>query len=145
MTTTPAPLRLIAEDGEDLAVISAALQDAVGKVGDIRFEATARRLTLGLNRFRWEAQGKAGERVRSGLQIGGVLQVRSLRLRREAKDAVLSLMGIGFEPGEAPGGTLVLTFAGGGELRAEVECVDAALADVSSPWPTPRRPAHDEG
>jgi len=143
---TIAPLRLIAEDGEDLAVISAALQDAVCKVGDVRFEAAARRLTIGLNRFRWETDGKAGERVRSGLQIGGVMQVRSLRLRREAKDAVLSLLGVGFEPGEAPGGTIVLTFAGagGGELRVEVECVDAALADVSAPWPTPRRPAHED-
>lgn len=141
----PAPLRLIAEDAEDLAVISAALQDAVGKVGDIRFEAAARRLTLGLNRFRWESKGKEGTRVRSGLQIASVLQVQSRRLRREAKDAVLSLMGIAFEPGEeAPGGTLVLTFAGDGELRVQVECVDATLADVSASWPTPRRPAHED-
>ena len=141
---SPSPLRLIAEDGEDLAVISAALQDAVCKIGDIRFEAAARRLTIGLNRFRWEVDGKAGERVRSGVQFAGVLQVRSRRLRREAKDAVISLLGVGFEPGEAPGGTVVLTFAGGGELRVEVECVDAALADVSAPWPTPRRPAHED-
>ncbi|MDB5471033.1 MAG: hypothetical protein JWR84_2593 [Caulobacter sp.] len=140
----PAPLRLIAEDGEDLAVLSAALQDAVGKIGDIRFEAAARRLTIGLNRFRWEAGGKQGERIRSGLQIGSVLQVQSRRLRREAREAVLSLLGVTFEPGDVPGGTIVLTFAGGGELRVEVECVDAALADVSAPWPTPRRPAHEE-
>ena len=142
--TEPAPLRLIAEDGEDLAVLSAALQDAVGKVGDIRFEAAARRLTVGLNRFRWESPGKKGERVRSGLQIGSVLQVRSRRLRREAREAVLSLLEVTFEPGDAPGGTIVLTYAGGGELRVEVECVDAALADVSAPWPTPRRPAHED-
>lgn len=141
----PAPLRLIAEDAEDLAVISAALQDAVGKIGDIRLEASGRQLTLGLNRFRWEVKGKEGMRVRSGLQIASVLQVRSRRLRREAKDAVVSLLGVTFEPGEAPGGTIVLTFAGGGELRAEVECVDATLADVSASWPTPRRPVHDEG
>ena len=113
---TAAPLRLIAEDGEDLAVISAALQDAVCKIGDIRFEAAARRLTLGLNRFRWEVDGKAGERVRSGLQLNGVMQAQSRRLRREDKQAVISLLGVGFEPGEAPGGTIVLTFAGGGEL-----------------------------
>ncbi len=144
MTTAPAPLRLIAEDGEDLAVISAALQDAVGKIGDIRFEAYARRLTIGLNRFRWESGGKDGERIRSGLQIGGVMQVQSRRLRREARDAVLSLLGVTFEPAEAPGGTIVLTFAGDGELRAEVECIDAILADVSAPWPTPRRPAHED-
>ena len=140
----PAPLRLIAEDGEDLAVISAALQDAVGKIGDIRFEAATRTLTIGLNRFRWESKGKEGMRVRSGLQIASVLQVQSRQLRRDARDAVLSLLGMTFEPGDEPGGTIVLTFAGGGELRVAVECVDAALADVSTPWPTPRRPAHED-
>jgi Protein of unknown function (DUF2948) len=48
-----------------------------------------------------------------------------------------------FEPGEAPGGVVTLTCAGGGDLRATVECVDAVLADVSQPWPTPRKPAHE--
>jgi hypothetical protein len=139
----PAPgLKLLAEDADDLAVISAALQDAVAKIGDISYEPAARRLTIGFNRFRWEGQG--GERIRSGLQLGGVMQVQSRRLRREARDAVLSLLGVTFEPGEAPGGVVVLTFAGGGELRAEVECLDAALADVSAAWPTPRTPAHED-
>lgn len=138
-------LRLLAEDADDLSVISAALQDAVAKVGDIRWEQAGRRLTIGFNRFRWEAGGRRGERVRSGLQLSGVLGVRSLRLRREAKDAVLELLSIGFEPGEAPGGAVIFTFAGGGELRAAVECVDATLADVSEPWSTPRRPAHEDG
>jgi hypothetical protein len=48
-----------------------------------------------------------------------------------------------FEPGEAPGGVLTLTCAGGGDLRATVECVDVLLADVSQPRPTPRKPAHE--
>ena len=52
-------LKLRAEDAEDLAVISSALQDAVGKIGDIAFDAGARRLTLGLNRFRWEDRAAA--------------------------------------------------------------------------------------
>ncbi|MBX3481316.1 MAG: DUF2948 family protein [Caulobacter sp.] len=140
------PLRLLAEDADDLAVIAAAVQDAVGKIGDIRFEASARRLTLGLNRLRWETSDKAGaERIRTGLQLTGVLAVRSRNLRREAKAAVVSLMDLSFEPGEAPGGVVVLTFSGGGELRVEVECIDVAMADVSAPWPTPRRPSHEEG
>ncbi len=137
------PLRLLAEDAEDLAVISAALQDSVGKIGDISFDARARRLTLALNRYRWEAGGKGGERVRAGLQVGGVLGVKSRRLRRDAKGAVIELLSITFEPGEAPGGAVVFTFAGGGDLRAEVECLDVVLADVSTAWPTPRTPKHD--
>jgi hypothetical protein len=141
----PVPLRLLADDTEDLKVLSAALQDAVCQIGDISYEATARRLTVSLNRFRWEAagEGRGGERVRAALQFGGVLAVQARRLKLEAKQAVLSLLAIVFEGGEPPAGTVVLTFAGGGALRLEVECLDAVLADLSTPWPTPRRPAHD--
>lgn len=137
-----APLRLLAEDAEDLAVISAALQDSVGKIGDIAFDARARRLTLALNRYRWEGDARSHERVRTGLQLAGVLGVKSRKLRREARGAVVELLAITFEPGEAPGGAMVFTFAGGGDLRAEVECIEAVLADVSTPWPTPRAPTH---
>jgi hypothetical protein len=53
-------------------------------------------------------------------------------------------LAVTFEPGEAPGGTITISCAGGGDLRAVVECVDAVLADVSEPWPTPRTPRHVE-
>jgi Protein of unknown function (DUF2948) len=137
-----APLRLLAEDADDLAVMSAALQDAVIKVGDIVFEAKGRRLTLGFNRFRWESA--AGGRVRSGLQLAGVLGLQARKIRRDAPDAVLELLAITFEPGEVPGGVVTLSFAGGGDLRARVECLEAVLADVSRSWPTRRTPAHGE-
>jgi hypothetical protein len=136
------PLRLLAEDADDLEVISAALQDAVAKIGDISWEAKGRRLTIAFNRFRWEAEGRRGERVRAGLQLGGVLEVKARKLRQGAKSAVRELLALTYEPGEAPGGTITFTFAGGGDLAAVVECVDAALADVSEPWPTPRKPGH---
>ena len=140
MADTPDPLRLLAEDADDLAVISAALQDAVARIGDIAYEKQARRVTVAFNRYRWE---RGGERVRAGLQLGSVLGVRARRLRRGAKDAVVELLALAFEPGEAPGGAIVLTFAGDGDLRVEVECVDAVLADLTAPWPTPRTPAHE--
>lgn len=136
-------LRLLAEDAEDLAVIAAAVQDAVGKIGDIQYEPSARRVTLALNRFRWEAGGRSGERVRAGLQFGGVLATQARKLRREVPEAVVELLTIEFQPGEAPGGTILLSFAGGGDLRLEVECIDAALADLSEPWPARRKPKHE--
>lgn len=136
-----AALRLLAEDEADLAVISAALQDAVAKVGDIAYEPRGRTLTLAVNRFRWEAGVR--QRVRSALQICGVLQVQARKIRRDRSDAVLELLSISFDAVEAPGGVLTLNFAAGGELRVVVECVDAVLADVSQPWPTPRAPTHD--
>jgi DNA-binding protein YbaB len=139
-----AQLRLLAEDAEDLEIIAAALQDAVGKIGDIHYDAAARQVTVGLNRFRWESDTDMAERVRTGLQFGGVLSVQARKLRRDAPDAVLELLTIEFEPGEAPGGVVQLSFAGGGDLRLEVECVDAALADVSAPWPAKGTPVHGD-
>ena len=139
------PLRLLAEDAEDLKVIAAALQDAVAKVGDIRFEKTPRRLTIAFNRYRWEAPRPARERVRAALQLGGVLSVKGRNLRRDAPRAVVELLTLEFEPGESPGGTVALTFAGGGDLRCVVECLDAVLADVSPPWPATRVPEHEAG
>jgi hypothetical protein len=138
-----AQLRLLAEDAEDLEIIAAALQDAVGKIGDIRYEAPARQVTLVLNRFCWESDDHASQRVRAGLQFGGVLSAQARKLRRDAPDAVIELLTIEFEPGEAPGGVILLSFAGGGDLRLEVECVDAALADVSEPWPVKHKPSHE--
>jgi hypothetical protein len=139
----PEPLRLLAEDEDDLAVISAAVQDAVALVGDIEWHARGRCVTIALNRFRWEAPGALlGERVRSGLQFGSVLAVKARNLRREPKDAVVELLAVSFEPGEPPGGVVRLAFAGDGDLALTVECVDAALADVSTPWPTASTPTH---
>lgn len=137
----PPPLRLLAEDPEDLLLMSAALQDAVGKIGDIAYDARARRVTLTVNRYRWES---TNSRVRSVLQVGSVTAVRSRRLRRGARDAVVELLALNFVAREPPGGVLTLGFAGGGDMEIEVECVDAILADISVSWPTIRRPAHSD-
>jgi hypothetical protein len=140
-SSTPAPLRLLAQDAADLAIISAAVQDAVVKVGDVCFEPALRRLTIALNRFRWEAGG--GARVRSGFQLGSVLTVQTRNIRRDAKDAVMALLAIKFEEADAPGGVVTLSFAGGGDVRVTVECIEGVLADVSPSWPTPRTPTHE--
>ena len=149
MAETAKPLRLLAHDADDLGVLSAALQDAVAKIGDIRWDAQARTLTLACNRFRWEAAPKGqkgakhGERVRSALQFGDVTGVQARNLRRDAKGAVVELLSIGFEPAEEPpAGVVILTFAGGGDMRVTVDCLDVALADVSDPWSTSRTPGH---
>jgi Protein of unknown function (DUF2948) len=136
-------LRLLALDADDLAVISAALQDAVTRIGDIRWEKGPRSLTITFNRLRWEADAGPRERVRAAIQLGCVLSVKARNLRPEPRDAVLQLLAITFEEGESPAGVVRFAFADGGDLVAEVECVDAALADLSVPWFTTHRPAHE--
>jgi hypothetical protein len=136
-------LRLLAEDADDLAVISAALQDAVARIGDIHWERPERRLTIALNRFRWEALEGSGERVRAAVQLGGVMAVRARNLRPDASDGVVQLLAVTFEAREAPGGVITFAFADGADLAAEVECVDAALADLSAPWSAAHKPEHE--
>ena len=145
-----APLKLIAQGEEDVTVLSAALQDAVAQIGDFTFEPRARRFTIVFNRYRWEASRErgAGERVRTALQAGSVLAAKSRNLRQGAPDAVVSLLAVSFEPDrerDAPGGQLIFTFSGDGELRLSVDCIDLALADVSEPWRARARPGHETG
>ena len=143
--TAPAPLRLIAREPDDVPPVSAALQDAVGQIGDFLYEPKARRFTLALNRFRWEGARKGrGERVRTAIQAGEVTAAKAHRLKQGAEDAVVSLLSVSFEPGDPPSGALVFTFSGGGVLRLEVECVDLVLADVSQPWRAAGRPEHPD-
>ena len=146
MARPAAPLRLLAQDAEDLHVISAALQDAVLKVGDLHWEGGARRFTVAFNRYRWEAGRRPRERVRSALKFGSVLDVKARHVRRDAPDGVLELLAVSFEPSateEDPGGTVFLRFAGDADLRLTVEALDVALADVSQPWPARGAPEHD--
>src|SRR5688572_23676895 len=144
------PLKLSALDAEDLAIISAHMQDATLLVGDISYLPRQKKLALVANRFDWEAAALGGDvkrrgfrRSRCGLQINRVFEVKFTNLRRDAPTAVLSLLAILFHPGqEAPGGVIELTFSGGGAIRAEVECIEAALEDLGLSWETPHKPVH---
>jgi hypothetical protein len=143
MTTAPI---LAAQDAEDLEVLSARLQDAVAKVGDLKYLPKKRRFVAVVNRFQWENGEKTNTRVRSGLHFDGVLSVKSKNIKMGAPGAVLSLLAIRFTPvgdgSENPGGKVELTFSGGGAMMLEVECLDAALADLAGPWAARGRPNH---
>lgn len=142
------PLRLIANDAEDLGVLSACFQDAVAKVGDFAFLPNERRFAFVANRFVWEAAGgrKIGPfaRVRAGAHFDDVLSVKHHHIRSDAKDAVVELLAIRFEPDTDGAGAIVLDFAGGGAIRLEVESVNAQMADISTPWRTRSKPSHDD-
>jgi len=136
-----APLRLLAEDDQDLAIISAALQDAILRPADIVWEKGARRLTIELSRFCWEC---GGTWVRAAMQFGDVLAVKSRGLPR-LPDTPLELLAIHFIEDEAPSGKVILMFAGGGDLRVDVECLDAVVADLSERWQARVTPTHLDG
>jgi hypothetical protein len=138
-------LRLRAEDTSDVEIVSAAVQDALLRAGDIFFDPRLRRVSIVLSRFRWEQAKDAGpyERIRAVLSIEGVLGLKSQRFRREAPDALASILSLKFDAdAEPPGGALRILLAGGGELALQVEALDVMLADLGPAWRTPRRPDH---
>ncbi len=141
-------LRLIALDAEDLAVVSAYVQDAVLKLQDIKWLAKERRFVMAMNRFAWEQSG-AGvrrglrhERRRSALHFARVDAVKSTGMDQNAPGSVLNLLAVRFEPEDEPSGCILLEFAGGAAIRLSVECVEAQLTDLGPAWSTPHAPRH---
>ena len=144
-------LKLIAFDADDLAVISAHLQDAVLKVADIAYLPVEKRFAAVGNRFDWaqalgdgKARSKNYARRRAALRFERVLGAKVQGLDLQSKDAVLSLLAIGFEPGEAPGGSIVLHFADGSAIRLDVECIEAELKDLGPAWRASSMPQHPD-
>ena len=141
------PLNLVARDAGDLAVISALVQDAVLTAGDMRYARSKRRFALLINRFRWEdGAARGAERVRSLLVIDDVTVVQGQGVNRKDPDLVLSVLAIGFAPGEDGTGVVTLTFAGDGALALGVEALELSLKDVTRPYSAPSRlvPKHPD-
>jgi hypothetical protein len=143
------PLNLAALDSDDLQVISALAQDAVFPITEMRWKPAQRRFGLLLNRFRWEDRARdrhGAERVQALLVVDNVLKVQSQGIDRDDPDVILSLLSVTFEPGEDGGGHVVLTLAGDGGIRLEVEALEVALRDVTRPYLAPSRrvPSHPE-
>lgn len=140
-------LKLVALDEQDLSVVSAHVQDAVAKVGDLAFRPAERRFVAALNRFVWEnRQGllrRNNERRRSALHFEAVRGVSSTGISRNRPEDVLSLLAVRFEPGaEPPAGTVELIFSGDATIRLDVDYIEAGLADLGAAWAAGSRPRH---
>ena len=139
-----AALKLRAEDPEDLAVISACLQDALVSVRDLAYVPEDRTFLFVANRFRWEsglrpAPGEAGhQRTLCGISFGEVTAVSYSGFRRSEDGRILSLLAVRPE-----GGAVHLEFSGDAKIRLEVAHILCHARDLGEPWPTPWRPRHD--
>ncbi len=141
-------LKLIALDGEDLAVLSAHLQDAVLKVEEMTYLPRQGRFAAVLNRFDWVAAEAAGKRRpkairrRAALRIERVTAARLSGIEIKAGSRVLSLLAIQFEAGVAPAGSITLVFAGDAAIRLDVECIECELRDLGPAWVARGTPDH---
>lgn len=146
------PLKLKAEDAEDLTVFAALVQDAVLPASEMKWERGRRRFSFLLNRFRWEdkvvaeRRDRGLERVQSLLVVEDVHKVSQQGLFARDADTVLSLLTLTFEAAEDGTGRLVLTFAGDGAIALDIEAVNLVLQDVTRPYiaPSGKAPRHPE-
>ncbi len=139
-------LKLVALDVEDLNIVSAHVQDAVMKVGDLEFLPSAKRFIMPMNRFVWEKKSglfrQHNERRRAVLHFDRVLGVKSSGIARNRPAEVVSLLAISFVPIDPPAGLVELIFSGGGTIVLDVECIEARLADTGGAWQATSRPLH---
>ena len=126
-------LKLMALDADDLAVISAHVQDARVRPSDILWREREKRLVIGMSRLDWE-QAILGEpkprRLTAALRFDRVLACKARNIDLAQPKAALDLVGIEFHPTEAPSGCALLIFADGGALRLDLECLECELTDL---------------
>jgi hypothetical protein len=128
-------LKLVALDADDLAVISAHVQDAKVQAADIIWRLGEKRLVVGMSRLDWEqtlSGQTAPRRLVAALRFDRVLSCKSRNIDMAASGVALELLGIEFHPGDAPSGCAVLLFNHGGALRLDVECLECQLTDLGA-------------
>jgi hypothetical protein len=136
-------LKLVALDAEDLAVVSAHLQDALLRVGDILYLPSERRFVVQTRRFDWETPDTPQRRL-TCLHFEQVTGVRVRGIEQGNKDVVLNLLAISFVERDAPSGTATLIFAEGGAIQVDVECIEMQMKDLGPVWAAESCPSHDE-
>lgn len=140
-----ANLKLVVLDADDLATVSAHLQDAVAKIGDMAYLPGEKRFAMLLNRFDWTTAGEPEPmRKRAGFHFERVLSAKMRGIDLAKHDDVLNLLAVEFQESEAPSGAVTLHFSGNGAIRLEVECLEAALSDLGPQWPAHQCPKHNE-
>jgi hypothetical protein len=142
-------LKLVALDHDDIGVISAHVQDALVRTGDVFWQAQEHRFVMALNRFDWmtaidakDLQSPDYRRCRTALRFERVLSCKCRGLDQFDKNARLNLLAVEFSPTDVPAGVVTLTFSGGGVIRLEVECLEAELVDLGEVYAANLCPDH---
>jgi len=141
-------LKLVALDKDDIEVVSAHVQDALVRVGEILWQPREHRFMMALNRFDWMSAVDAKidkadyRRCRTALRFERVNACKCRNLDQTNKDSLLNLLAVEFAENDAPAGVVSLIFSGGGVIRLDVECLEAELADLGEVSPATLCPDH---
>lgn len=130
-----APIRLKAYDADDLAVLSAVLQDAVVSVADLGYVSEDQRFVMVVNRFLWEVPDNY--RVLCGVRFEGIGRAQFRGIDLDRPDAVLEILAVKYDEG-----ALRIFFAGGGGIRLECASILCLIEDRATPRRACGRPCH---
>ena len=144
-----AALKLRAEDADDLAVLSACLQDALVPVRDLAYVPDHKIFVFVANRFRWESGSRPEpaerQRILCAVTFSAVAGVSYRGFRRSDEDRILALLAIRAEAESVGATAILLEFSGHAAIRLEVARIQCRAKDLGEPWPTPWHPRHDAG
>lgn len=121
-------LKLVAFDADDLAVVSAHLEEATLSRADMAYLPRAQRFVLVMRRR--DREQESAPNHMTGLHFERVTRVRTLGMPEDSATK-LTLLGLAFTPGTEPAGEISLLFSGGIAVRLEVECLEAQMADLA--------------
>ena len=139
-------LKLLANNTNDLKVISAHLQDSILTTKNIANLKKNRLFLLEFNRFMWEDIEKGilrkNKRIRSILKIDNVISVQSKNINQENKDRFLEFLTIEVDENTHNNYNLNLIFAGDALIKITVEVIEVYLDDQGEPWESKTEPKH---
>ena len=151
-----AQLRLLARDEDDIAVVSALLQDAIIPGADLEFNHKTNQFIIVANRFCWEIPPLDGvtsgdgkpvhERRLCGICIRHVTAAQHFNWPDMRQDVLFNLLALRLvdmakQAGEGVG--LQFEFSGGSSLLLLTDEIDIMLADLDVGHPTSLQPVHD--
>ena len=148
-------LRLLANDSDDVGVLSALLQDAIIPGSDMSFDRKLNEFVIVANRFCWELEPSVEikssdgkpiyERRLCGIRIAHVRSVQHYHWPETRQYGLFNLLALGLVDvaEQAKDGALVqFQFSGGASLRLNVDNVDILLTDLDVGHPTSLQPEH---
>ncbi len=138
MTADFTPIRLRAEDAEDLKIVSACLQDAIVPITEIGWLPENQSFVMVVNRFRWEAASPNLTRTNCAVTIRGVTGVKRRAIDLANRALLLDLLTV--TPG--PDG-IDLIFAGEGAIHLTAARWRCLVEDIGEPWPAETAPRHE--
>tara|TARA_X000000368_G_C23037960_1_gene715464 strand:+ start:1837 stop:2280 length:444 start_codon:yes stop_codon:yes gene_type:complete len=139
-------LKLSAKSEEDLRVISAHLQDAIGSLNDIANLKKNRIFLMQLNRFMWEDVEKGvfrkNKRIRTILKFENVLKVTSKNINQKNNTRFFDFLTMESTILPDKSYEINLIFSGDAIIKLNSEVIDATLDDQGNPWDSKTKPKH---